>query len=128
MDADAPPSRAKAAVLAQRARLLMLASDDQAAIDLGREGLALAERFSLDGLRASALITIGTARTRRDPAGVEDMERGLEVALAAGDVLSQGLTIRRGGRSSQAHRYDWRYGAADAVVLIGSSPTPSRMV
>jgi class 3 adenylate cyclase/tetratricopeptide (TPR) repeat protein len=78
---DAPPSPEKARVLAQVSRFRLLAGD----LDLGdaREALELAERFDLDEVRASTLITIGTARFRQgELEGRADVERALELALA----------------------------------------------
>ncbi|MFY9579340.1 MAG: AAA family ATPase, partial [Gaiellaceae bacterium] len=79
---DAPPSPAKAAVLVESARLAMLAGNYDRAQELAAEGLAMAESLGLDRLRASALITIGI----HGEGGLEQLERGLELALAINDV------------------------------------------
>jgi len=79
--ADKPPSRAKAAVLAQRARFSMLAAQSDAT-ESGREALALAEQLGLDELRAALLNTVGSARVLEgDPGGLEDLKQSLALAL-----------------------------------------------
>jgi predicted ATPase/class 3 adenylate cyclase len=82
---DAAPSPAKAYVLARLSRQLMLASSYEEAISIGREALALAERFDLQELRANTLNSIGSARTRAgDREGMRDVERAIEIGVAAG--------------------------------------------
>jgi tetratricopeptide (TPR) repeat protein len=59
----------------------MLADDFD--LEQGREALELAEAFGRDDVHAQALITVGTGRLQTgDPAGIEALERGLELALA----------------------------------------------
>jgi class 3 adenylate cyclase/tetratricopeptide (TPR) repeat protein len=79
---DAPPSPAKAAVLAESARLAMLAADRERAEVLGSEGLEIADTLGLDRLRASALITLGTLPGQ----DVSLLEQGLALALSLNDV------------------------------------------
>ena len=76
---DSPTSRAKASVLVDRSRLLMLRGTFREAIDLGREGLAIAEELGLVRLQVSALVNIGTALTGLDEGGVVDLERAIEL-------------------------------------------------
>ncbi len=76
---DLPDSTVKARVLAQRGRLLMLAGDHVRAVELASDGLALMEALDLaPELRAHALVTRGIARP--GDSGLEDLERGVEVA------------------------------------------------
>jgi tetratricopeptide (TPR) repeat protein len=85
-----------AAVLGQVARFHSLFGEDEAAIELGRESLRLAEKFGRDDLRAKNLITLGTAAFYRPDSDLEaalaDVRAGIEVAAACGDFgqLSRG--------------------------------------
>ncbi|HEX6664084.1 MAG TPA: AAA family ATPase [Gaiellaceae bacterium] len=80
---DEPPTAAKARVLSQLARFQMLAG--RLDYELGAEALELAESLHLDELRATNLVTVGTARAARanvgDRAGKDDIQRGLDLAL-----------------------------------------------
>jgi class 3 adenylate cyclase/tetratricopeptide (TPR) repeat protein len=79
--AGLPPSRIQANVLSEAARYEMVADLSDTAVELGREALRVAEGLGLDDIRATALITIGTARAGmgEDP-GLEDIKRGIEIA------------------------------------------------
>ncbi len=78
----AEPSRAKAFVLANQARLLAATGSEEEAILIGREALALAEELALYDLWANALNTIGMARVGLDDfGGLEDLEGSLRLAL-----------------------------------------------
>jgi tetratricopeptide (TPR) repeat protein len=78
----AEPSRAKAFVLANQARLLAATGGEEEAISIGREALALAEELALYDLWANALNTIGMARVGLDDfGGLEDLEGSLRLAL-----------------------------------------------
>jgi tetratricopeptide (TPR) repeat protein len=71
-------------VLAVSARYRMLAGEHAQGLRLGTAALAMADDLDLDELRAHALITIGTARYYLgDNGGEEDLNRALEIALAA---------------------------------------------
>jgi class 3 adenylate cyclase/tetratricopeptide (TPR) repeat protein len=86
--ADAPTGRAKALVLCALARTQMLVGRHAEALELGREALALAEELDLDEGRSHALNTLGVARVALgDAGGVADLERSLEIALAANSPL-----------------------------------------
>ena len=62
---------------------------DEEAIEVGREALAMAERLGLDDLCANALCTLGVARAETgDLGGVEDLERSIVIAQAAGSPES----------------------------------------
>ncbi|MDQ3889368.1 MAG: AAA family ATPase, partial [Actinomycetota bacterium] len=81
----APPSSAKAAVLARLAGYLMVEEDFDEARAVAAEALDLAERLSLDDLRAHVLATRGVVRTTLgDLDGLADLERAIEVANEAG--------------------------------------------
>jgi predicted ATPase/class 3 adenylate cyclase len=85
------PTIAKARVLCLSGRLRMLGSDEEEAIRIGSEALALAEELDLDELRIHALTTIGTAKAWRDHTGEEELERALELATAVNSPL--GATV-----------------------------------
>ncbi len=91
---DAPTSHAKATVLVERSRLLMLRGRNQEAIELGREGLALAEELGLVHLQVSALVSVGTALGVRVGGGAAELERA--IALGRGGAAHR----RRSGRST----------------------------
>jgi tetratricopeptide (TPR) repeat protein len=59
--ADAPPSRAKATVLATRARRLVVAGDNEGGLAVAREALAMADQVAVPDVRAHALNSIGLA-------------------------------------------------------------------
>jgi class 3 adenylate cyclase/tetratricopeptide (TPR) repeat protein len=82
---DEPPSEEKATVLAEQARLLMVAARHEEAIATGREALDMAERLGLQQLAASALVSAGTARALRGDVdgGRRDLERGVELGVEA---------------------------------------------
>jgi class 3 adenylate cyclase/tetratricopeptide (TPR) repeat protein len=88
---DAEPSSAKAAILVERSRILMLRARWSEAIELGREGLALAEELGLVRLQVSALVNIGTALGGFGEKGIAELER----AIALGrDGVAPGETQR----------------------------------
>jgi class 3 adenylate cyclase/tetratricopeptide (TPR) repeat protein len=86
--ADAAPSEAKAAALAQRARLLMLAAKMSASAELATAAIEIAEQIGSERILASAVITRATAL--QDEAGIR---RGVELAEQAHDAhqLFRGL-------------------------------------
>jgi tetratricopeptide (TPR) repeat protein len=87
--AGSSASRAKAGVLCVSARFHGLADENDEALRIATEALALAESLSLDELRAHALTTIGTARRTADPArGTAELESALEIALAANSPIA----------------------------------------
>jgi class 3 adenylate cyclase/tetratricopeptide (TPR) repeat protein len=98
---DKPPSAAKAAALAQRSKLSMLAGQRDA-IDVGREALAIADQLGLDELRATLLNTIGAVRTfEGDWGGLEDLKQSLVLAL---EVKSPGEIQRSHNNLMEAYR------------------------
>lgn len=79
--ADAPPSPSKVAVLAERARLLMLAEETERALPLAREALAMADSLWLAASRAEILNSLGIARIQAgDLGGLDDLEASLALA------------------------------------------------
>jgi class 3 adenylate cyclase/tetratricopeptide (TPR) repeat protein len=79
--AGLPPSRAQAAVLAERARFEMLAGRMDPAIELGLDALALVEQLDLVDLRLRTLNTLGVAHgITGDPAGITELEELIELA------------------------------------------------
>lgn len=81
---DAEPSAAKAAILIERARLLMLSNRFERAEELAREGLGIAAELGLERLQASALITIGTIDSLTKGEAIE-LRCGLDLALRIND-------------------------------------------
>jgi class 3 adenylate cyclase/tetratricopeptide (TPR) repeat protein len=80
-------SRPKAYVLGHLARFHMIRDREDEAITLGQEALEMADRLGLEQLQVHVLNTVGTARVHSgDPAGVEDLERSIELALALNAV------------------------------------------
>jgi class 3 adenylate cyclase/tetratricopeptide (TPR) repeat protein len=130
---DRPRSPAKAHVLSAVARFRMLTyRDNQEAIALARETLALAEALDLQDLRADTLVTLGTARWNDgDAEGVADIEDGLRIAvehnaLSAAMRAYNNLATVAGdkGESSrtellvQAHGVATRLGSRDQARFI----------
>jgi class 3 adenylate cyclase/tetratricopeptide (TPR) repeat protein len=77
-------SPAAARVLATAARMREIAGQPGEGLRLGERAVALAEQLELDELLAHALTTVGMAKNgREEGSGIADMERGLEIALAA---------------------------------------------
>jgi len=82
---QSPPSRARAQVLSRFSGFLMADGRYEEAIELALEALSLGEDLELDELRASALTTLGVARTQLgDLSGVDDLRRGVAIAEQAG--------------------------------------------
>jgi class 3 adenylate cyclase len=81
--ANARPSRGKTRVLATSARQRALAGENATGRALAAEALEMAEQLGLPELRAHALATIGLALMNVGEGGRREMERALEIALAA---------------------------------------------
>jgi predicted ATPase len=78
------PSPAKAYVLQELARALMMAEELERAIELVSESLELAEALGLEATRSRDLNTRGVARILNgDTGGLEDLERAVEIGAAA---------------------------------------------
>jgi class 3 adenylate cyclase/tetratricopeptide (TPR) repeat protein len=81
---DEPPSASKASVLANVSRFRGLGGDPAAGLAIGSEALAMAEQLDLPDLQASALNNVALARhSLGDRAGLDEMRRAAEIALAA---------------------------------------------
>src|SRR5919197_536482 len=81
--AETPASSAKARVLSEVSRYLMLAGRDAEALGPGLEALAIAEQLGLAEIQAHALNNLGTAKHQLgDESGIADLERSIEIALA----------------------------------------------
>jgi tetratricopeptide (TPR) repeat protein len=82
--AGSSASMASARVFAFSARIREIAGEIEEARRLAETALTIAEQLGLDELRAHALTTIGmTKNDSSDPSGIADMERALEIAIAA---------------------------------------------
>jgi class 3 adenylate cyclase len=78
------PSEAKARVMSNVSRWLMLASEHRESIRIGEEALAMADQLGLDAIKANALITLGSSRASLfEDRGLDELSRGVEVARAA---------------------------------------------
>jgi class 3 adenylate cyclase/tetratricopeptide (TPR) repeat protein len=87
--ADVPPSAVKARVLSEVSRYHMLGDRTSAAIEVGRQALAMATKLGLDEVRSHALDNIGTARTSLgDSGGIRDLTQSIEIANRNGSLES----------------------------------------
>jgi class 3 adenylate cyclase/tetratricopeptide (TPR) repeat protein len=85
---DAGPSRAKAAVLVNLAGTLAFGGDSEEAIEVGRQGLAMADELRLHELRVQALNYLGIARIYRgDMAGITDLEEAVAITVKGNSPL-----------------------------------------
>ena len=136
-------SPARARVLANVARTRTIAGERESGLRLAMDALEMAESLRLDEVRAHALTTIGLARANLgDPAGIQDAERALEIALAinspqvgtitnniaiyaifsfdlrrAGELFAEGLQVaERFGDASGARWLRHQCAAADLVL------------
>jgi tetratricopeptide (TPR) repeat protein len=76
-------SPAKAHVLSQVARYRMLSGDDEDAIRIGSEALAMAEMLDVPEIQAHALNNVGASKFNRgDEDGLRYIERAIEIAEA----------------------------------------------
>ena len=105
---DAGTTIAKARVLCLAARLCMLRQEQDEAIRIGVDALALAEALDLDELRIHALTTVGMAKAWLGASDARsDLDRALEIANAVNSPLACSvlnnlavLVIARRGRHS----------------------------
>jgi class 3 adenylate cyclase/tetratricopeptide (TPR) repeat protein len=81
-------SAASARVLAVSGRVREIAGEIEEGRRLAETAFAMATELGLDELRAHALTTIGMAKNDIDGSGVADMERALEIAIAADTPIS----------------------------------------
>ena len=79
-----PSSATKARAIVTASRFLMLAAQDEEAIRLGREALAIADELGLDEVRASALNNIGSSGANLGRDGWRaDLEEAVRIAESA---------------------------------------------
>ncbi len=84
---DLQSSPGKARVLSQVSRYRVLAGADEEAIRIGEAALAMADELGLVEVQVQALVSIGMTRTNMgDADGIEDLERAVAIALAAGSA------------------------------------------
>jgi class 3 adenylate cyclase/tetratricopeptide (TPR) repeat protein len=82
-------SVAAARVLSFAARIRAIAGETEEGLRLAEAAFAMASELRLDELRAHALTTVGMAKNDAEfGTGEDDMERGLEIALAADSPYS----------------------------------------
>jgi DNA-binding CsgD family transcriptional regulator/tetratricopeptide (TPR) repeat protein len=80
-----PPGRQLAMAYSNQSQLDMLAHRTEAAMDWAARAIELAARLDDQETLSHALTNVGSARILRgDPGGRDDLERGFEVAVAAG--------------------------------------------
>jgi tetratricopeptide (TPR) repeat protein len=83
--ADAPPSHSKAAVLSHGMMHLLVADRNADALQVAREGLAMARSLGDRDIEAHALGTIGAAKVNLgDPGGIADLEHCIALCQAHG--------------------------------------------
>ncbi len=96
---DIEPSPVKARVIATASRILMLAAENEESIRVGEEALAMADRLGLDGIKAAAMVTVGSSRAAlgeeegmtmlADSIGVaRDANEPFDVCRAIGNLAS----------------------------------------
>lgn len=79
--ADRPASPTKARLLSETSRYRMLAGDNERAVAVGWEAIAMAEELGLDFVRAHALNNVGTAQAQvGDPEGFRNLELSIELS------------------------------------------------
>jgi class 3 adenylate cyclase/tetratricopeptide (TPR) repeat protein len=82
-----PSSRAKAAVLGNVSRSLLISGEYEEAIQVGAQALKLSEALGLDELHAHSMINVGSARGGAgDTAGFVDLERGIALAKSIDSI------------------------------------------
>jgi tetratricopeptide (TPR) repeat protein len=125
-------SVAAARVLSFSSRTRAIAGEMAEGRRVAEAAFAMASELELDELRAHALTTIGMAKNDADdPSGVADMERALEIALAADSPISSAIVnnlavcathagdfLRTDELYSEATRLGERYGDAQSIRFI----------
>ena len=128
-------SAGSARVLAFSGRIREIAGETDEGRRLAEAAFAMATELGLDELRAHALTTIGMAKNDADdPSGVADMERALEIALAADSPVAativNNLAVyatytgdfpRTDELYAEAQRLAERYGDASSVRFISGN-------
>ena len=83
---DREPSGVKARVAATASRILMLAAEEDQSIRVGEEALAMAEQLGLDGIKAAAMVNVGSARAALgEDEGITLLARAIDAARAANE-------------------------------------------
>jgi tetratricopeptide (TPR) repeat protein len=86
---DTPASPAKAHVLSSLARFRTIGDENEKAIEVGLEALAMADELGIREVRAHALDSIGRARVRiGDPRGIENLEESITIAVESNSLES----------------------------------------
>ncbi|HEY3522311.1 MAG TPA: AAA family ATPase [Candidatus Limnocylindrales bacterium] len=125
--ADLPPSRAKASVLAMRARRTVIGGDNDAGLPIALEALELARQLGLREFEAHALNSLGMARRAvGESDGYEEMRESIAIyesiksfdASAAWNNLSTFLDVD--GRLREAREAERE--AASAARRFGGGP------
>jgi class 3 adenylate cyclase/tetratricopeptide (TPR) repeat protein len=125
-------SAASARVLAFSGRIREIAGEEDEGRMRAEAAFAMATELGLDELRAHALTTIGMAKNAEsDGSGIPDMERALEIALAADSPVAASITNnlavfatlagefpRVAELYTEAARLAERYGDASSVRFI----------
>jgi tetratricopeptide (TPR) repeat protein len=125
-------SVAAARVLAFSARTREIASETERARRLAEAAFAMATELGLDELRAHALTTIGLTKNDLDfGSGVADMERALEIAVAADSPVAATILNNLGVYATfagdlqrmdelyaESQRLSERYGDASSVRFV----------
>jgi class 3 adenylate cyclase/tetratricopeptide (TPR) repeat protein len=82
-------SPAKAHVLSSLARFRTIGDENEKAIEVGLEALAMADELGITEVRAHALDSIGRARVRiGDPRGFENLEESITIAVDSNSLES----------------------------------------
>jgi class 3 adenylate cyclase/tetratricopeptide (TPR) repeat protein len=122
---DAPPSPAKARVLANCARIYSIAGLPDDALEVAHEALATSEQLALGELRANVLSTLGVIRVSKcDFGGLADLEEGHRLAVGHGspdeilrDRNNLAWSYARAGRWPRAS--EWFLAHLDAAERFG---------
>jgi tetratricopeptide (TPR) repeat protein len=99
--------------------------ENEEAIRVGREALAIANALGIGELRADVLVTLGTAASRLDDAsGEAELERGLEIALAEGALRAaarayNNLGVVVGARGDYSRRFELKTQALRLAQRLG---------
>jgi len=129
---EAAPSRSKAWVLAQVARSLVIAAENEAAVEVGRRALDMATGLGLEDLQAMATVAVGDARIELgDLDGLAEFERGLALldelnspdcvigyANLANTLMDLGELERAAEMRVRAQRAAERFGDARSILWL----------
>ena len=108
---DRPLSPSRARVLAQRARMVVLAGDNSGGLEMAGRARPMVEQVGEDELLSHVLNTIGMARVNLgDPSGIDDLRRSVALAEAANSP--EYLHTAYNNLANQL----WRLGKLDAAT------------